>query len=133
MPNETILSALERSEVYDKLSVSSLPNQCRQENCLTCTGCHISNSAKSNVKNIDDGISPPMSENLSDSEYVLMYTSSITGNGMKLELGRHDEVWDDMYSDKFKGSITESIHSEVSILLFNYYYYYYYYTISSLN
>jgi len=112
MPNETILSALERSAVHDELSVSSLPNQCRRGNCLTCTGCHLPNSAKSNVKNTDDSLSPPMSENLSDSEYVLMCTSSITGDGVKLELGRHDEVWDDMYSDKFKSSIAETIHSE---------------------
>ena len=57
-----------------------------------------------------------------------MCTSSIKENGVKLELGRHDEVWDDMYSDTFKSSIAESIHSEMSILLFNYYY-----IISSLN
>lgn len=99
-PDETILQALERSNVHDTLALPSLPNDCRRGNCLTCSGRHTSESQVHNVEigEEENGLSPSMKDTVENKGVVLTCCSHVTGDGVQLELGVNDEVWRSVYA-----------------------------------
>jgi len=117
-PDEPILSAMERSHVSKTLCLPDIPHECRRGNCLTCTGIHAPNSNVSNLVSEDNGLSPHLSkktfENKKGEEggYVLTCSSFVVGDGVKLELGRNDDIWTEVYSDRLMGDDMERIGME---------------------
>jgi ferredoxin len=101
--DETILSALERSGAADKLSLPSLPSDCRRGNCLTCSARHVENSEKVSLVRAEDGLSPYMSKQVKKNGYILTCSSHVVGEGLKLELGENHKAWDDMYRLRVEG------------------------------
>jgi ferredoxin len=101
--DETILSALERSGTADKLSIPSLPSDCRRGNCLTCSARHVENSEEVSLVRSEDGLSPYMSKQVEKSGYILTCSSHVVGEGLKLELGEHQKAWDDIYRLRVEG------------------------------
>jgi len=111
---ETVLSALERSGVADRLLLpsGSLPSDCRRGSCLTCSGRHLKGSSKSNVKPVDgssgkdglgrDGLSPSTSRHIDSRGYVLTCSSTVVGPGVRLQLGENESVWGDVQQDRFQ-------------------------------
>mmetsp|Transcript_29656 Transcript_29656/g.45353 ORF Transcript_29656/g.45353 Transcript_29656/m.45353 type:complete len:266 (+) Transcript_29656:117-914(+) len=99
-PDETILQALERSNVHDTLALPSLPNDCRRGNCLTCSGRHTPESQVHNVEigEEEHGLSPSMKNTVEKKGVVLTCCSHVTGDGVQLELGVNDEVWRSVYA-----------------------------------
>ena len=124
--NETILSALERNQVSNKLGFSSsmVPSSCRRGNCLTCTASIIisddslrqqvnvdtSNSqqrqqkqqSSSCVITKEDGLTPNTSKILQEKGYILTCSSHVTGPGLQLRLGENDNVWQELYQTRLE-------------------------------
>ena len=124
--DESILQALERSKVHDKLALPSLPQECRRGNCLTCSGRLIcssttgdssgdDDSSKSHRKRINtmsnveirkDGLSPNISRTIQEKGIVPTCSSFVVGEGVHFELGVCDDVWREIYgtdSDDIEG------------------------------
>ena len=100
--DETILAALERQSISDRLGMPTnmIPSDCRRGNCLTCTGTHASpRSRESNSVVTDDGLSPHMSQWMRDKGYVLTCSSKVVGDGLELELelGANSLAWEEAY------------------------------------
>lgn len=119
MDDETILSALERNLVSDRLGLPNhmVPYDCRKGSCLTCTGAHATTSSVEAAKNGSivansknsgggggggDGLSPHMSEQLKDRGYVLTCSTKVAGEGLQLVLGEHNKVWEEMYQQRLE-------------------------------
>jgi ferredoxin len=98
--NESILSALERSSIHDKLSLSKLPQECRRGNCLTCSSRHAKNSNINNVELREDGLSPSLVDEIKDRNFVLTCSSYVLGDGVELELDVCDDVWREIHIDR---------------------------------
>ena len=94
---ETLLAAMERTGAADRLSLPSLPYDCRRGNCLTCSGRHMEGSSEASLHRGDDGLSPHMSKAVKKAGYLLTCSSFVVGNGLKVQLGVNDRVWNDMY------------------------------------
>jgi Ferredoxin len=95
-PNEPILQALEKQDLQDKLSLHSLPQDCRRGNCLTCSGRLLSGNRK-DVQVNDDGLSPSMSDRISKKNLVLTCSSYVKNDGVHLELGVCDDAWREVW------------------------------------
>lgn len=108
-PNESILSALERSGAADKLCIPSFPHECRRGSCLTCAAKLGESSALSNLKRGEDGLSPVLSKAVRDAGFVLTCSSFIVGDGVKIDLAQNDKVWNAMYSSRLHGLDAETI------------------------
>jgi ferredoxin len=100
--NETILSALERSDVPLQLELPELPSDCRRGNCLTCTGRHTDKSRQSHLRRLEDGLAPCISEEVARMGFVLTCSSHVVGDGVKLELGENHNAWQAIYSDRLQ-------------------------------
>jgi len=100
---ESILSALENAKISKTLCVSTLPFECRRGNCLTCVG-KITGEDKSVIRQEEDGLEPNLSQEIRDSGYVMTCSTFVVGDGLKIELGLKDEVWDYVY----RGRIVDS-------------------------
>jgi ferredoxin len=105
--NETILTALERSDVRQHLELPELPSDCRRGNCLTCTGRHVDKSRQSNLRRLEDGLAPHISEEVAKRGYVLTCSSRVVGDGVKIELGENHKVWKAMFSDRLQDEETQ--------------------------
>mmetsp|Transcript_1037 Transcript_1037/g.2445 ORF Transcript_1037/g.2445 Transcript_1037/m.2445 type:complete len:240 (+) Transcript_1037:87-806(+) len=99
---ESILSALERAGAADRLAVPSLPSDCRRGNCMTCSARHREGSHESSIKRGSDGLSPYISEQVEEKGFILTCSSEVVGDGVKLILGEHDDVWQAMFHDRFE-------------------------------
>jgi ferredoxin len=101
--NETILAALERHQISDRLSLSHhvVPSDCRRGNCLTCTGRH---TAYSNIDSVvtDDGLSPHISRWMQDKRFLLTCSSRVVGDGLKLRLGENTRAWEELYQTRLE-------------------------------
>ena len=104
---EPILTALERTGAADALCVPSLPSDCRRGNCLTCVGRHVNGSNASNLVRGEDGLSPHMSKQTQKRGYILTCSSFIAGEGVKLELGKHNNAWDELYRQRLEEEETQ--------------------------
>ena len=83
---------------------------CRRGNCLTCTGRHAKGSAEKSLHpNQDDGLSPELSEQVERQGYVLTCSSTVVGDGLKLELGENYEVWNEIYAARFRSAEVQQI------------------------
>mmetsp|Transcript_7258 Transcript_7258/g.10395 ORF Transcript_7258/g.10395 Transcript_7258/m.10395 type:complete len:244 (-) Transcript_7258:156-887(-) len=126
-PNETILSALERTAAHDYLSLHSLPSDCRRGNCLTCSGRHLPDSVRENILKGEDGLNPSISRRITGTdptshtrevlstksdEFVLTCSSYVIGNGVKLELGVNSDAWERLYSEILNDSDAERVRRE---------------------
>jgi len=106
--NEPILQALERqSTIADgsdqmALALSNVPHECRRGNCLTCASRTVKSTTSDNnlVANVDNGLSPTVSSELTKSGYVLTCCSYVKGPGVVLELDQNNEVWDLVYRQR---------------------------------
>jgi hypothetical protein len=54
-------------------------------------------SAEASLHRGDDGLSPHMSKAVKKAGYLLTCSSFVVGNGLKVQLGVNDGVWNDMY------------------------------------
>jgi len=99
-PNESILSALERTGAGDALCLPSIPHECRKGACLTCSGKHAPGSRVSSLAN-DDGLTQSTSAAVQNAGYVLLCSSFVLGEGVKLELGQNEQAWDDIHRKRF--------------------------------
>jgi ferredoxin len=95
-PDEPILQALEKQDLQDKLSLHSLPQDCRRGNCLTCSGRILSGNAKDILMD-DDGLTPSMSDRISKKNLVLTCSSYVKSDGIHLELGVCDDAWRELW------------------------------------
>mmetsp|Transcript_9756 Transcript_9756/g.18333 ORF Transcript_9756/g.18333 Transcript_9756/m.18333 type:complete len:259 (+) Transcript_9756:254-1030(+) len=95
-PNEPILQALEKHDLQDKLSLHSLPQDCRRGNCLTCSGRILSGNPEDVLLN-DDGLTPSMSDRISKKKLVLTCSSYVKSDGVHLELGVCDDAWRELW------------------------------------
>ena len=100
-PDETILSALERNSVMDRLCLPSLPADCRRGNCMTCAGRLLGTRNRAIVQSCADGLSPYVSELLQSSDYILTCSSFIKGDGVEIVLGENSQLWEKMYHHRF--------------------------------
>jgi len=108
--NEPILQALERQSTFSSgstqqeasLALSTIPNECRRGNCLTCSSRIIDteSNAQNIQANVDNGLTPTVSSELTKEGYILTCCSYITGPGVALELDQNDEVWDVVYRQR---------------------------------
>mmetsp|Transcript_6899 Transcript_6899/g.10905 ORF Transcript_6899/g.10905 Transcript_6899/m.10905 type:complete len:236 (-) Transcript_6899:1306-2013(-) len=96
--DETILAALERHQISDRLSMPTnmIPSDCRRGNCMTCAASICSPRAP-NVTVTDDGLSPHMSRLMKEKGYILTCSSHVVGEGLELVLGENHEVWTEFY------------------------------------
>lgn len=101
-PHETLLAAMERTGAADRLSLPSLPSDCRRGNCLTCSGRHAKGSNESSLVRGDDGLSPHMSREVQRAGYLLTCSSFVVGNGLKVQLGENEQVWENMYRNRLE-------------------------------
>eukprot|EP00978_Attheya_sp_CCMP212_P023327 scaffold71216_cov42-Attheya_sp.AAC.1 len=116
-PDETILNAMERSQVTDELCIPSIPHECRKGCCLTCTGRHQEGSnvaaaaaaTNNGDENVDNGLSPGIATTMDRQGYVLTCSSYVVGDGIKLDLGRNDDAWTSIYQDRLEGPEMEAI------------------------
>jgi ferredoxin len=101
--NETILAALERHQISDRLSMANhqVPSDCRRGNCLTCTGKHTTYSNVNSVV-IDDGLSPHISRWMQDKGYLLTCSSRVVGDGVHLRLGESSQAWEELYQKRLE-------------------------------
>lgn len=95
-PDEPILQALEKQDLQDKLSLHSLPQDCRRGNCLTCSGRILSGNPKDILMD-DDGLTPSMSDRISKKNLVLTCSSYVKSDGIHLELGVCDDAWRELW------------------------------------
>ena len=116
-PYETILMALERTGASRSLSLSSLPYDCQRGNCLTCSGKIKEGSNLSGIVRGDDGLAPHVSENIKKKGYVLTCSSYIVGDGVKLELGKNSDVWEETYKTQQESEETKRVGVEASAKL----------------
>jgi ferredoxin len=116
--DETILAALEREQVSDRLSLPNhmIPSDCRRGNCLTCTGklvnvqqpsSHLRQSHSSVVT--DDGLAPSVSEFLKEAGFVVTCSSRVVGDGVQLVLGENHNVWMGLYQERIENDHTQII------------------------
>lgn len=124
--NEPILQALERqSTIADgrdqkmALALSNVPHECRRGNCLTCASRAVKSATSDNnlVANVDNGLSPTISSELSKSGYVLTCCSYVTGEGVVLELDQNNEVWDVVYKQRLCDGDTKQVALEAQARL----------------
>ena len=103
--NEPILQALERQSSSSKsssLGLSAIPHECRRGNCLTCASRLLTEESRNNIKaNVNNGLSPTMSRDLTKSGFILTCCSYITGPGVTLEIEQNEEIWDKVYRKRF--------------------------------
>jgi len=99
-PNESILSALERTGAGDALCLPTIPHECRKGACLTCTGKHAPGSSASNLTN-DNALTQSTSIDVQNAGFVLICSSFVLGEGVKLELGQNSEAWDEIHHKRF--------------------------------
>ncbi|KAG7374567.1 2Fe-2S iron-sulfur cluster binding domain containing protein [Nitzschia inconspicua] len=101
--DETILAALERHQISDRLSLPNhmVPSDCRRGNCLTCTGTHTNNSNLDSVVT-DDGLSPHMSRWMRHKGFLLTCSSVVVGEGLELRLGENGLAWEEMYKTRLE-------------------------------
>lgn len=112
--DETILTALERNQVYLEglgLPNSMIPSDCRRGNCLTCTGTHASVSSQlasgTTVVCDGDGLSPHISKTIQEKGYILTCSTRVIGEGLQLNLGQNHKVWKEIYQDRLKEEPTQ--------------------------
>ena len=103
--NESVLTALERSGLHIQP-----PNDCRRGNCLTCCG-RILSGAKDSLKETPDTF---LSHEAQQEGLFLSCSSSVVGNGLRIELGRNQDAWKIMFRDRFTNKKTEKIGQEAS-------------------
>lgn len=123
--NEPILQALERqSTIADgrdqkALALSNVPHECRRGNCLTCASRAVKSTTSDNnlVANVDNGLSPTISSELTKSGYVLTCCSYVTGEGVVLELDQNNEVWDVVYKQRLCDGDTKQVALEAQARL----------------
>jgi hypothetical protein len=115
-PDETILTALERDLVSDRLGLPShaVPSDCRRGSCLTCTGTHASAASREaagrgGILVQDDGLSPHMSQELRDRGYVLTCSTRVAGEGLQLVLGQNNDVWKELYQQRLEDDTARKI------------------------
>ena len=124
--NESILNALERNKASSLSSpsqssddngkngnlhlssLSSLPQECRRGNCLTCAAMHLPQSNQDSVITVDDGLSPFVRDMVDRKGYVQTCSSYVVGDNVSLELGVCHDVWDTIWGtnsndNEFKG------------------------------
>mmetsp|Transcript_37091 Transcript_37091/g.68089 ORF Transcript_37091/g.68089 Transcript_37091/m.68089 type:complete len:245 (+) Transcript_37091:97-831(+) len=82
------------------LALSNIPNECRRGNCLTCSSRILESSSHNILANVDNGLSPTVASEVTDSGYVLTCCSYVTGPGVVLELDQNDKVWDMVYRNR---------------------------------
>eukprot|EP00980_Cylindrotheca_fusiformis_P014781 scaffold4026_cov117-Cylindrotheca_fusiformis.AAC.16 len=107
--DESILSAMERAGVSDELLIPDLPSDCRRGNCMTCSGKHLDGSSKSSLVKGDDGLSPHVSQELERRGYILLCSSGVVGDGLKLKIGEKHEAWDDMFRRRLEDDSAQHI------------------------
>lgn len=108
-PHETLLAAMERTGAADRLSLPSLPSDCRRGNCLTCSGRHVHGSEEESLVRGEDGLSPHMSREVQKAGYLLTCSSFVVGDGLKIELGENNDVWQAMYRTRVEDEMAEHI------------------------
>ena len=115
---ETILSALERAAnagVSPGTGGSGAgggclippPSDCRRGNCLTCTARHNVDSKVSNLQSMNDGLSPHVAARIAEKGYILTCSSTISGPGVSLTLGKNNQLWDYVYRHRLEEEGTE--------------------------
>ena len=111
---ESILSALERSSSSSTTTgggggaaVFAVPSDCRRGNCLTCVGKHAAGSDTNQVQRGDDGLSPYMSREAQKRGYVLTCSSTVRGNGVKLNIGLNQDAWTELYQQRLEEEPTK--------------------------
>lgn len=105
--DESILSALERNNIGNKLSLD-LPSDCRRGNCLTCSARHMDDSQIHSLTG-DDGLSPAVGAELRKRRYALTCSSFLKGEGVHLDLGKNTDAWTDVYRSRLEDSDIQNV------------------------
>jgi ferredoxin len=103
--DETILAALERHAISDRMALPStlVPSDCRRGNCLTCTGSHASSASRHSHSVVtDDGLSPHMSSWMQEKGFILTCSSKVVGDGLELRLGASSDAWEEAYRKRLE-------------------------------
>lgn len=95
--DESILSAMERAGVSNRLPIPDVPSDCRRGNCMTCSGRHLEGSETSSLLKGEDGLSPHMSTELANKGHILLCSSHVVGDGLKIQIGEYNRAWNDMF------------------------------------
>lgn len=99
--SETILQAMERFKANNKLSIPSLPHDCRRGNCLTCSAI-VGSDTLSSVQVRNDGLAPSIKKKLLESRMIPTCSAYVTGDVL-VEIGASDEVWRKVWQDEDEG------------------------------
>ena len=99
--DESILAAMERSG-----TIPDVQSDCRKGNCLTCAGSHESGSQTTALLRGTDGLSPHMSRELEKRGHLLLCSSYVKDDGLKLKLDSNHRAWDEMYRQRFEDENT---------------------------
>jgi ferredoxin len=127
LPNESILSALERQSIQVQSHLTSLPDtpsDCRRGNCMTCAAL-VKNPSTTNlnerllIRMDENGLSPAMSELITEQGYVLTCSSFLRDHEadtsmhsvsvLELELGVQNDIWNEIYANRFTTPETQLI------------------------
>ncbi len=131
LPNESILSALERQAKYVQSQLTTLPDMpsdCRRGNCMTCAALirnhhHNNDNQDVIIRPDDNGLSPIISSLIADQGYLLTCSSFVTpphqhdittttldtSNILQLELGVHHEIWQEVYDRRLTAPETQLV------------------------
>lgn len=69
---------------------------------MTCSARHLTGSEKESLQRGEDGLSPYMSSELKKRGHLLLCSSYVRGEGLKLELGTSSRAWRDMFRNRLE-------------------------------
>lgn len=69
---------------------------------MTCAGKHSEGSVKSSLQKDEDGLSPHMSRELVSRGYILLCSSCVVGDGLKLQIGEKNGAWCAMFRQRLE-------------------------------
>ena len=140
---ESVLSALERARASPdpniRIPLPPIQHECRRGNCLTCSGRIVSSkddirerysniddsekdkfslspSKYSNLIRGEDGLNPFLSKEIESAGFVLLCSSYVVGEGLRIEIGCKEEAWDFIYAGKMTGHEAEFDRTAVRFL-----------------
>ena len=115
----------EQKDGNSSLALSQIPHECRRGNCLTCSSRIVesnsngsgSDATQNILANVDNGLSPTVASELTNSGHILTCCSYVTGPGVVLELDQNDEVWDIVYKQRICNTDSKQIALEAQARL----------------
>jgi len=103
--DETLLEALERTEIAQELAMPGMPSDCRKGSCLTCAAAILGSPGTLLLR--QDGLTPRVARSVRDNSLILTCSSYVRGNGLEIQLGESEKAWKTAYTESFQDDQTK--------------------------